>query len=190
MATAWEKILDEIPAPGTRKVKLRSAVIMNPDRGSISATLLALVRRGLGGTSGDGRQYVSWIHEMDFVRAVYFLIERDDIDGPINLASPNRCPIVNSWPTCAGRGEQTSVYLRQSGCLRSELFPADGNGACVEKQASDSWPSTSGGILFHVSGLGRSRTGFVRPVEKTILVVVRTFLSACWTRDKLLGTGC
>ncbi|MGB7331869.1 MAG: DUF1731 domain-containing protein, partial [Terriglobales bacterium] len=93
VAMAWEKALDEIVARGTRKVKLRSAVIMSPDRGGIFDTLLALVRRGIGGTSGDGRQYVSWIHEADFIGAIYFLIERDDIDGVVNLASPN--PVSN-----------------------------------------------------------------------------------------------
>ena len=92
VATAWEKAFDETPVPGTRKLKLRSAMTMSPDRGGIFDTLLALVRRGLGGKSGDGRQYVSWIHEVDFIRAVYFLIERDDIDGVVNLASPNPVP--------------------------------------------------------------------------------------------------
>jgi uncharacterized protein len=94
VATAWEKAFDQAPSPGVRKVKLRSAVTMSPDRGGIFDTLLGLVRRGLGGTSGDGRQYVSWIHETDFVRATYFLIERGDIDGAVNLASPN--PLSNS----------------------------------------------------------------------------------------------
>lgn len=92
VATAWEKAFDEIPAQGTRKVKLRSAMTMSPDHGGIFDTLLALVRRGLGGASGDGRQYVSWIHEVDFIRAIYFLIERDDIEGAVNLASPNPVP--------------------------------------------------------------------------------------------------
>lgn len=92
VATAWEKAFDEIPARGIRKVKLRSAMTMSPDRGGIFDTLLALVRRGLGGTSGDGRQYVSWMHEADFVRAIYFLIGRDDMDGVVNLASPNPLP--------------------------------------------------------------------------------------------------
>jgi uncharacterized protein len=92
VAAAWEKTFDEIRAPETRKVKLRSAVTLSPDRGGIFATLLALVRRGLGGTSGDGRQYVSWIHERDFIAAVYFLMERSDIHGAVNLASPNPLP--------------------------------------------------------------------------------------------------
>jgi NAD dependent epimerase/dehydratase family enzyme len=50
------------------------------------------VRRGLGGQAGDGRQYVSWIHHRDFVRAVKFLFERDDMEGVVNVASPGPLP--------------------------------------------------------------------------------------------------
>src|SRR5262249_878766 len=53
-----------------------------------------LVKLGLGGHNGDGRQYVSWIHEDDFVEALRFLMAHDDITGPVNLASPN--PLPNS----------------------------------------------------------------------------------------------
>jgi NAD dependent epimerase/dehydratase family enzyme len=65
---------------------------MSPDRGGIFDTLLALVRRGLGGTSGDGRQYISWVHERDFVRALLWLIEHDDVDGTVNVAAPGPLP--------------------------------------------------------------------------------------------------
>jgi uncharacterized protein len=50
------------------------------------------VRFGLGGPVGDGRHYVSWIHDRDFIRAVLWLIEHAEIDGPVNLASPNPMP--------------------------------------------------------------------------------------------------
>jgi len=92
VATSWEKSLDEIDTPRTRKVKLRSAMTMSPDRGGIFDALLALVRCGLGGTMGDGRQYVSWTHEADFVRALYFLIEHEDISGAVNVCSPYPLP--------------------------------------------------------------------------------------------------
>jgi uncharacterized protein (TIGR01777 family) len=92
VATSWERETDRAEVPRTRKVKLRSAVIMSPDRGGIFDTLLGLVRRGLGGTSGDGRQYVSWIHDADFVRAVYWLIEHDGVSGVVNVAAPNPLP--------------------------------------------------------------------------------------------------
>jgi NAD dependent epimerase/dehydratase family enzyme len=71
---------------------MRAALVLSPERGGIFDTLLALVRRGLGGTAGDGRQYISWLHEQDFIRAVNFLISRDDISGAVNLAAPNPLP--------------------------------------------------------------------------------------------------
>ena len=84
-------------------------MIMSPDRGGILDVLLGLVRRGLGGRSGDGRQYVSWIHHEDFVRALYWLIEHDDLDGAVNLASPNPLPnaafmaaLRDAWGTRIG----------------------------------------------------------------------------------------
>ena len=92
VATAWERALDEEATPGTRKVKLRSAMTMSPDPGGIFATLLTLVRLGLGGTAGDGRQYVSWIHEIDFIRAVYWIIDRKHLEGAVNLAAPEPLP--------------------------------------------------------------------------------------------------
>ena len=92
VATMWERALDEAPTPRTRKVALRSAIIMSPDRGGIFDTLLGLVRRGLGGTAGDGRQFISWIHDEDFVRAIDWLIERHDIAGAVNVAAPHPLP--------------------------------------------------------------------------------------------------
>ena len=75
VATAWEKALATANTPRTRKVALRSAMTMSPDRGGVFDVLLGLVRRGLGGRVGDGTQFVSWIHDRDFIRAVEFLIE-------------------------------------------------------------------------------------------------------------------
>jgi uncharacterized protein len=92
VAKAWEQAVDEAVVSRTRKVLLRSAVVMSPHRGGIFDVLLGLVRHGLGGTSGDGRQYVSWIHERDFIRVVYWLIERSEFSGPVILASPNPLP--------------------------------------------------------------------------------------------------
>jgi len=92
VAKAWEQAIDDVVTPGTRKVKLRSAMTMSPDGGGIFATLLGLVRRGLGGAVGDGRQFVSWIHEEDFIRAVHWLIAHEEMAGVVNLAAPNPLP--------------------------------------------------------------------------------------------------
>ena len=109
VATAWERALDEAATPRTRKVKLRSAMVMSPDRGGIFDTLLGLVRRGLGGRAGSGRQYVSWIHDADFVRAIRWLMEHEEMDGAVNVASPHPLPnaefmraLRRAWGTRVG----------------------------------------------------------------------------------------
>ena len=92
VAKAWEEAFFSKPTPLTRKVALRSAMTFSPDRGGVFDVLLTLVRYGLGGTSGKGTQFVSWIHETDFIRAIEFLIAREDFSGVVNLASPNPLP--------------------------------------------------------------------------------------------------
>ena len=92
VAKAWERACDEPVTPRTRKVKLRSAMTMSPDRGGIFDVLLGLVRHGLGGRAGNGRQYMSWIHDRDFVRAIHWLIEHEEMEGAVNLAAPHPLP--------------------------------------------------------------------------------------------------
>ena len=93
VAQAWEKsVADAGTLPQTRTVLLRSAMTMSPDQGGVFDVLSGLVRVGLGGRAGNGRQYVSWIHETDFVRAVYWLIEQESLSGPVNLAAPHPLP--------------------------------------------------------------------------------------------------
>jgi uncharacterized protein (TIGR01777 family) len=94
VATAWEKIVDEAQTPRTRKVKMRSAIVMSNHRGGPFDILRRLTLAKLGGQAGDGQQYVSWVHQHDFVRAIEWLIDRDDLDGAINIASPNPLPNV------------------------------------------------------------------------------------------------
>ncbi len=92
VARTWERAATEIATLGTRLVLLRAAMVMSPDAGGIFATLLRLVHFGLGGPVAGGRQYVSWIHESDFVRALYWLIDHPTLDGAVNIAAPNPLP--------------------------------------------------------------------------------------------------
>lgn len=78
--------------PRTRKIALRISLVMSPAPGSVFAVLSYLARAGLGGMQGNGRQFVSWMHEADFARAVEFLIVHEEIEGPVNMAAPNPVP--------------------------------------------------------------------------------------------------
>lgn len=92
IALAWEAALREAETPATRKVALRSAMVMSPRPGGPFRVLRRLARCGLGGPVAGGRQYVSWIHEADFVRAIFFLLDREDLAGPVNVAAPEPRP--------------------------------------------------------------------------------------------------
>ena len=92
VAKDWEAVFFAAETPRTRKVALRSAIVMSPSPGNAFAILLNLVRVGLGGKQGNGRQFVSWIHEQDFARAVEFLIAHEELAGPVNIAAPNPLP--------------------------------------------------------------------------------------------------
>lgn len=92
VARAWEAAFDDVSTPRTRKVALRSAMTLSPDRGGVFDTLLALVRFGLGGQAGDGRQFISWVHDEDFIDAVRWVIDREHLNGLVNVAAPQPLP--------------------------------------------------------------------------------------------------
>lgn len=88
----WERALEEAVTPATRKVALRISMVLGQAAG-VFPVLRRLTRFGLGGKMGSGKQYMSWIHEEDFCRAVEWLIGHEELSGPINLAAPN--PVTN-----------------------------------------------------------------------------------------------
>ncbi|WP_328336122.1 DUF1731 domain-containing protein [Streptomyces violaceus] len=92
IAKAWEREQEAAGTPDIRKVALCAAMVMSPDRGGVFDVLLRLARLGLGGPVAGGAQYVSWIQDQDFVRAVEFLVARNDIAGPVDLAAPTPLP--------------------------------------------------------------------------------------------------
>jgi uncharacterized protein (TIGR01777 family) len=92
IAAAWERTLNEAPTPHTRRVALRTAVVMSAERGGTFALLVRLVRLGLGGSIAGGQQYMSWIHERDFFRAIELLMVDERLAGPVNLAAPHPLP--------------------------------------------------------------------------------------------------
>ncbi|MBV8895098.1 MAG: TIGR01777 family oxidoreductase [Acidobacteriaceae bacterium] len=109
VATSWERAFFAAETPRTRKLALRSAMVMSPDQGGIFDRLLRLVRWGLGGASGPGTQYVSWIHDVDFIRTIEFLIAREDFEGVVNVASPY--PETNRDFMCCLRRAYCTSYV-------------------------------------------------------------------------------
>jgi uncharacterized protein len=92
IARAWEQAQQRAETPRTRKVALPTAIVLNPGRGGAFDVLRRMVRLRLGGPVAGGAQFFSWIHGEDLVRAVVFLMDQANLDGPVNLAAPDPLP--------------------------------------------------------------------------------------------------
>ncbi|MFF8195292.1 epimerase [Streptomyces bobili] len=127
IARNWEREQEAADTPHTRKIALRAAMVMSPDRGGVFDVLSKLTRLGLGGPVAGGAQYVSWIHDRDFVRAVGFLIDREDLAGPLNLAAPTPLPhrafmraLREAWGVPVGLPATRSMAALGAFALRSD----------------------------------------------------------------------
>jgi uncharacterized protein (TIGR01777 family) len=89
----WEAAASTAAPGGSRIVMMRSGVVLS-DNGGALPEMLRPFKLGVGGRVGSGNQWLSWISLDDMVRAIQFLIEREDIRGPVNVLSPN--PVTNS----------------------------------------------------------------------------------------------
>jgi len=90
---AWEEAAEKAGALGLRVLRLRFSVVLDR-RGGALTRLLPLYRCGLGGRVGSGQQWMSWISLPDAVRAILFLLDRDDLAGAFNVVAPN--PVTNA----------------------------------------------------------------------------------------------
>lgn len=91
VAKAWEKAFFETKTPKTLKTALRTSIVLGKNGGAF-IPLKRLTQFGLGGKQGSGNQFISWIHEEDFARAIEFVIDKEII-GVINIVSPQ--PVKN-----------------------------------------------------------------------------------------------
>ena len=149
--------------PATRKVAMRSAMTMSPDRGGVFDVLLGLVRRRLGGRAGDGKQFVSWIHEHDFVRAVRVADRPRRAERPGQLSRRrSRCRTRSSCGRFARPGECGSGCRRRGGCSKSGRAPANRVGTGAEEPPRRSGPIAGVGVYVRLPDVGRGRP---RPVR-------------------------
>ncbi len=97
----WEEAVDKHAPPGIRTVKLRAAMVFGVGSGGVFEAFSRIIRLRLGGTLGPGTQYVSWLHERDFIRSIEWILDRPNLSGPINLCAPH--PLTNRDFMCAMR---------------------------------------------------------------------------------------
>jgi uncharacterized protein len=87
----WEAAADPARAAGIRVTHVRSGIVLAKGGGALKR-LVPLVKAGVGGRLGTGRQYMAWISQTDETAALRFLLEHD-VPGPVNLTAPS--PVAN-----------------------------------------------------------------------------------------------
>ncbi len=87
VAKEWEQAFFDSNTPHTRKVALRTSIVLGKDGGALQP-IKKITQLGLGGKQGDGKQKFSWIHQDDFARSLEFLIKNKTLQGPFNIVSP------------------------------------------------------------------------------------------------------
>ncbi|URC13213.1 TIGR01777 family oxidoreductase [Flavobacterium sp. B183] len=92
VALSWEKAFFKTETPNTLKTALRTSIVLGKNGGAL-LPLKTLAKIGFGGKQGKGNQWISWIHEDDFARAIEFIIKKE-MTGKVNIVSPN--PISNT----------------------------------------------------------------------------------------------
>lgn len=89
----WEQATSAAEQAGIRVVRLRLGVVLTRD-GGIVGSMLRPFKMGLGGKLGSGKQYISWITIEDTIAAINFILNHDNLSGPINLVAPQ--PATNT----------------------------------------------------------------------------------------------
>lgn len=92
IAKEWEASLWKAVLPDVRRVAMRSGLTMSIDKGSVFDVFCGLARKGLFGKLGNGKHFVSWVHEVDHARAIDHILRNDSLEGAVNITSPNPLP--------------------------------------------------------------------------------------------------
>jgi uncharacterized protein (TIGR01777 family) len=88
VAKQWEKATEQVKSFGVRHIIIRTGVVLGKGEGFLSRVMTPF-RLFVGGHMGKGKQWISWIHIDDEIRAIRFLMEMENLEGVFNLSAPN-----------------------------------------------------------------------------------------------------
>lgn len=152
VAKDWEAAAEPARAAGVRVVNLRQGIVLDRDEGAL-ARMLTPFRLGLGGRIGSGKQWLSWIALDDLVAGYGFVLERDDLSGPIDLTSPS--PVTNkSFTSALGDALRRPTVLPVPAVAIRMLFGEMGDAALLQGQRALPARLLDTGFSFRYGELG------------------------------------
>lgn len=116
----WEAAAEPAREAGIRVIHARMGAVLTT-KGGLLTRMLPAICSGLGGIIGDGTQRISWIHADDLVRALLFILEHEELSGPVNVASPI-CASNRELTKAIATKLHRKVFLPMPGTLIRWLF--------------------------------------------------------------------
>src|SRR5271169_6320772 len=105
----WEEATAPAVQAGIRTAQLRTGIVLSPRGGALGAMLVPF-KLGLGGRTGDGRQWMSWIDVQDMVGAIQHILTNDTLQGPVNMVAPTPVRNAEFAGTLAGVLSRPAIF--------------------------------------------------------------------------------
>jgi uncharacterized protein len=105
----WEEATTPAVQADIRTVHLRTGIVLSSQGGALRAMLLPF-KLGLGGPTGNGQQWMSWIHIGDMVGAIHHILKNDLIQGAVNMVAPKPARNADFAQTLAGVLSRPAIF--------------------------------------------------------------------------------
>jgi uncharacterized protein (TIGR01777 family) len=155
----WEEATMPTVQAEIRTAHLRTGIVLSPKGGALAAMLVPF-KLGLGGRTGDGRQWMSWIDVQDMVGAIHHILKNDLIQGPVNMVAPKPVRNAEFAATLASVLSRPAIFPMPAFVVRT-VFGEMGEELLLSSQKVEPGKLISSGYPFRYRELRASLEGLL-----------------------------
>jgi uncharacterized protein (TIGR01777 family) len=155
----WEEAAAPAVEAGIRTAHLRTGIVLSPKGGALGAMLVPF-KLGLGGRTGDGRQWMSWIDVQDMVGGILHILKNEAMQGPVNMVAPKPVRNAEFAATLASVLSRPAIFPMPAFVARA-VFGEMGEELLLGSQRVEAGKLISSGCLFRYRELRDSLEGML-----------------------------
>jgi uncharacterized protein (TIGR01777 family) len=156
----WEEAAAPASEAGIRTAHLRTGIVLSPKGGALGAMLVPF-KLGLGGRTGDGRQWMSWIDVQDMVGGILHILKNEAMQGAVNMVAPKPVRNAEFAATLAAVLSRPAIFPMPGFVVRA-LFGEMGEELLLGSQRVEAGKLISSGYLFRFGELRASLEGLLK----------------------------
>ena len=157
----WEEAATPAVQAGIRTAHLRTGIVLSPKGGALGAMLLPF-KMGLGGRTGDGRQWMSWIDVQDMVGGIQHILKNEPLRGSVNMVAPGPLRNAEFAATLAGVLSRPAIFPMPAFAAKT-LFGEMGEELLLGSQRVEPGKLMASGYSFRYRELRGSLEGLLKP---------------------------